>query len=297
MSARQRLVGWCLRDQRESAGCSLAEAASVFGCNRTKISRIETGQRGIRLEELRELLARYGTGPAVTETLIALARPVGSGDAWWPGYADVLPERYLELVSAEAVASAVIAYAPLQIPELLQTPEYAKAAASADSSVPQDWEAKAAAAVAARQRAALDRHGMRLDVVLGGAALYQQLGGAVMAAQVAHLAEVAQSSENVSIRLLPVTTCLLAAGGTGGFCVLRFGPVPYFGLVHITGPNGGLFPEDPHAVTAYQSAFSHLQARALSPEGTARTLSELANTQVTSPSPDDTRATAKQEDR
>ena len=47
LPARQRLVGWYLRDYRESAGYDLAEAARVLGCNRSKISRIETGQRGI----------------------------------------------------------------------------------------------------------------------------------------------------------------------------------------------------------------------------------------------------------
>jgi transcriptional regulator with XRE-family HTH domain len=38
---------WYLRDYRESAGYDLAEAARVLKCNRSKISRIETGQRGI----------------------------------------------------------------------------------------------------------------------------------------------------------------------------------------------------------------------------------------------------------
>ena len=47
LPARQRLVGWYLRDYRESAGYDLADAARVLGCNRSKISRIETGQRGI----------------------------------------------------------------------------------------------------------------------------------------------------------------------------------------------------------------------------------------------------------
>jgi DNA-binding XRE family transcriptional regulator len=47
MPTRQRLVGWYLRDYRESAGYDLADAARVLGCNRSKISRIETGQRGI----------------------------------------------------------------------------------------------------------------------------------------------------------------------------------------------------------------------------------------------------------
>ena len=47
LPARQRLVGWYLRDYRESAGYDLADATGVLGCNQSKVSRIETGQRGI----------------------------------------------------------------------------------------------------------------------------------------------------------------------------------------------------------------------------------------------------------
>ena len=59
-SAPQRLVGWYLRDYRESAGYDLADAARVLGCSRSKISRVEAGQRGIPAKELCALLAGYG---------------------------------------------------------------------------------------------------------------------------------------------------------------------------------------------------------------------------------------------
>jgi len=49
ISARQRLVGWCLRDYRESAGYGLADAARMLGCDRSRISRMESGERGIRV--------------------------------------------------------------------------------------------------------------------------------------------------------------------------------------------------------------------------------------------------------
>ena len=83
---------WYLRDYRESAGYDLAEAARVLKCNRSKISRIETGQRGIPPKELRDLLAGHGADPAVVEALAALARSHRSGDGWWTGYTSVLPE-------------------------------------------------------------------------------------------------------------------------------------------------------------------------------------------------------------
>ena len=47
--ARRRLVGTALRRYRENVGYALEDAAKVLECDRSKISRIETGQRGIRV--------------------------------------------------------------------------------------------------------------------------------------------------------------------------------------------------------------------------------------------------------
>ena len=280
MPARQRLVGWCLRDYRESAGYGMADAARMLDCDQSKISRIETGQRGIQEKELQVLLAEYTAGPAVAEALLALARPCHGGDGWWVGYSRVLPKRYLEFVAAEATASAIIAYAPVQVPELLQTATYAGAAAAADASVPEEWEAAVAAAVLARQRATLDERGTHLEVVIGEAALRQQPRDAtVLGAQLSRLAELAGGCRNVTIRLLPFAAGLPPAGGMGAFSVLRFGPAMALGLVHMAGPDGGVSPDDPHAAISYLRAFDHLLALALSPEATARRLSELASSQ------------------
>ena len=57
---RRRLVGRALRRYRETLGYTLDDAARMLECDRSKISRIETGERGIRAKELRELLAEYG---------------------------------------------------------------------------------------------------------------------------------------------------------------------------------------------------------------------------------------------
>ena len=45
---RRRLVGSALRRYREDLGYALEDAARILECDRSKISRIETGQRGIR---------------------------------------------------------------------------------------------------------------------------------------------------------------------------------------------------------------------------------------------------------
>ena len=47
--ARRRLLGAALRRHRESLGYRLDAAARILECDRSKISRIESGQRGIRV--------------------------------------------------------------------------------------------------------------------------------------------------------------------------------------------------------------------------------------------------------
>jgi transcriptional regulator with XRE-family HTH domain len=75
---RRRLLGAALRRYRENLGYGLDEAARILECDRSKISRIETGQRGIRAKELRELLAenrRLPRRPAARP--LALCGPPG----------------------------------------------------------------------------------------------------------------------------------------------------------------------------------------------------------------------------
>src|ERR1700679_2360673 len=104
VSVRQRLIGSYLRRYRESLGYDLAVAAQILECDPSKISRIETGQRGIRPKELRELLTEYGVGAATQDTLAAIARP--DEDArWWREHTPVLTSGQLDYLVTESAAS------------------------------------------------------------------------------------------------------------------------------------------------------------------------------------------------
>src|ERR1035441_2867077 len=138
--ARRRLLGAALRRHRESLGYRLDDAARILECDRSKISRIESGQRGIRARDLRDLLAEYGVGEQEQRTLAVIAHPHRER-GWWQPYADVLPGTWLDYLITEAAASQIQAYQPQQVPDLLQTREYTRAVAAADpalSAGPQD---------------------------------------------------------------------------------------------------------------------------------------------------------------
>ena len=123
-------MGRALRRYRENLGYTLDDAARILECDRSKISRIETGQRGIRGKELRELLAEYGIGDEQRAILTAMADPRGAF-GWHREYADVLPGAWHDYLILEAGASRIWVYEAQRIPELLQTPAYTRELAEA----------------------------------------------------------------------------------------------------------------------------------------------------------------------
>jgi transcriptional regulator with XRE-family HTH domain len=273
---RRRLVGGALRRYRESVGYALEDAARVLECDRSKISRIETGQRGIRPKELRELLAEYGVPASEQLALVAIASR-GGQHSWWHPYAEVLTDDYLDYVIMESAAAEIMTYEAQLIPDLLQTDEYARAIAAAEPGYLTDQQREdAVAAKAVRRQAVLDGS-RRLGVVLGEGALHQEVGGAdVLAGQIGHLAKLSGEFPAVTIQVLPFSAGAHAAAGGGSLAILRFPDAPSLGVVYLEALSGGVYLESQEEVARYVRAFALLRAAALSPAESARLLRNLA---------------------
>jgi transcriptional regulator with XRE-family HTH domain len=274
---RRRLVGRTLRHYRENLGYTLGDAANVLECDSSKVSRIETGQRGIRAKELRELLAEYRIEEDQQGILLTLADPRGAF-GWHRDYADVLPGAWQDYLILETAATKISGYEAQQIPGLLQTPAYARAQAdrALDDEATRD---KATEAVQARQQAILTGEN-RPDVhlIIGEAALRQQVGSpAVMREQLETLARVARDRDPVAVQVLPFDSGAHAAAGDGSLSVVQFTGVPRFGLVHLGGIGGGVCLEGQDDLAAYASAFEQLRAFALTPAQSVRMLRGLGD--------------------
>jgi transcriptional regulator with XRE-family HTH domain len=282
---RRRLLGAALRRYRENLGYGLDEAARILECDRSKISRIETGQRGIRAKELRELLTEYGVPDGEQAALLAVAHR-GRQHGWWQEYLDVLSEAGQDYVIMEAAATRILTYDAHQIPDLLQTFEYARAVAAADPACTGDEQrAHAVEVKLARQRVVLAEGGRRLEFVIAEAALHQVVGGAaVMRPQLARLAGLAGATADqgagggsLSLQVLPFTAGAYAAG-CASMAIVRFGDTPDLGVIHLAGAglSGGVSLADPADLTTYVRAFAQLRAAALTPAASARLLSDMA---------------------
>ena len=287
---RRRLLGAALRKYRENLGYGLDEAARILECDRSKISRIETGQRGIRAKELRELLTEYGVPDGEQAALLAIAHR-GRQHGWWQDYPDVLSDTGRDYVIMEAAASEILAYESHQVPDLLQTQGYARAVADADPNWAGDEQRLHAVEVKlARQRVVLAERRPRLEFVITEAALHQVVGGPdVMRPQLAWLASLAAGAggagatgatgPGVSLQVLPFEAGAHAAAGCGSMAILRFADTPGLGVIHLaalSGGGAGIGLEAQEDVARYIRTFARLRAAALSPAASARLLRDMA---------------------
>jgi transcriptional regulator with XRE-family HTH domain len=273
----RRIVGGALRRYRENLGRTLEDAAAVLECDRSKVSRIETGQRGIRVKELRELLTEYGIDDEQQTVLAAIADPRGAQRRYGT-YADAVPGAWQDYLLLETAASQVLVYEAQRIPALLQTPEYARALAAADPGLADEESLdKAVEATLARERAILGERRPDIHLIVGEAALRQQVGGkAVMEGQFRELARIGSGSDATTVQVLPFRSGAHAAAAVGSLAILRFAEAPGLGVVHLGGAGGGVCLEGQEDLAAYARVFEGLRVSSLSPAQSALMIQGLA---------------------
>jgi transcriptional regulator with XRE-family HTH domain len=272
----RRLLGAALRRHRVGRGFSLDDAARMLGCDRSKVSRIETGMRGVREHDLLNLLAEYGVREDERAALLAIAGPRAAG-GWWHGYAGVLPPAAVEYLGLEAAASQLLVYEGQRVPALLRADRYSRAIAEHDPVVPVGAAGAVAEITALRQRTVLGPGRKELVMVIGEAALRQRVGGAkVMGSQLARLAELGERDGPLTIQVLPFISGAHAGAGAGPLTIFRFAQAPGLGIVHLDGVSGGTFLDSPDDLDAHTMAFTRLRASALGPEESSSLLRRMA---------------------
>jgi transcriptional regulator with XRE-family HTH domain len=273
---RRRLLGASLRRLREQAGFTLDDAARVLECDRSKISRIETGQRGIRPKELRELLAEYGVDQRRADALATIARQA-SQTGWWQTYGLVLDDAYQDFISLEASAQTIWTYEAQLVPGLLQTEDYARAIAAASLvAETQDEREQYVQARLTRQQILTRDAPLQFWAILSEGALRQLVGGPqVMKAQLRYLTQVATSRPNVNLQVLPFAAGAHAAT-SGPFVIMKFPEAPDLGVVYLEGQTGGIYLESADEVARYTLSFEHLRASALPTAATVHLIEEVA---------------------
>ncbi|WP_242614032.1 DUF5753 domain-containing protein [Actinomadura roseirufa] len=275
---RRILLGARLRRLRELKGLSREEAGYAIRGSHSKISRMELGRTAVKERDLDDLLVLYGvTDDAERGALLRLARE-GNARGWWHRYGDVIPAWTHQYLDLEEAAASIRVYDPCQIPDLLQTEEYARASLAIRDGIRSgetvlEMEERIGARLM-RQRLFKRSTGRTLSAVVDEAALRRFLGGPdLMRGQLEHLASLS-GSDRVDVRIMPALRRPVVTA-TRAFTVLRFQEQAVPDVVYVDMLTTALYLDKPTERRAYERIWDRLAAQCLPPAASRRFLDEL----------------------
>jgi transcriptional regulator with XRE-family HTH domain len=247
--------------------------AGRLGVAASTLSRIETGKAPVRASYLALLLDLYGvTDPAERRQLADGARE-GRRRDWWVSCNHLLSVGERQYLSLETGAGTLRAYAPVLVPDLLQTTDYALAVIKASRPGIRSVEASELAGIVMRRQALLGRDGFTLHAVIDEPALRCAVGSAhMMAGQVRHLAACA-ASPAVTVQVIPMSTPRPVI--CPAFTLLSFPDDP--DVACTAGPGGQFRIRESTGADGTSGAFAALARTAMSASDSARLISRLSN--------------------
>lgn len=265
---RRRQLALALRTFRGRAGLSVADAATAILSASSKISRIESAQRGATLRDVRDLAAAYRIPDDIRDQLMHLARE-SRQRAWWSEWG--LDPALENLIGMEGAAKRIREFEPLLIPGLLQTPAYASAVSEAYRGTDERAKKVVYESRMRRQHILDGESPPGLRVVLDEAALRRAVGGpAVMREQILHLIALVEE-QKATIEVIRFSAGI-HVGTLNGFIILEFDqPIPGVpelempGIVYVETLGGGTYIDQPAEVKKHLSWFADLSKLALSP--------------------------------
>ncbi|WP_255954730.1 helix-turn-helix domain-containing protein [Streptomyces odontomachi] len=270
---RQKRLGSELRRIRTAAGMSAEFAAGLLGVDRSKISNMESGIRGINADRLRTLACNCDlTDEEYVEALIEMAQP---STGWWERYRGSLPHGLLDIAETEAHAKRIRGANTVHVPGLLQTPEHAMAIfRAAVPSLPEHEVALRMALRSERQQVITGDKAIPYVAVVHEAALRMEFGGSVVAlAQLEYLIEISER-ENVTVLVLPFKRG--AFPGAGQTLVYTEGATPQLDTVQVDSSHGPAFLHAEAQLAKYRAQLDLLEKLSLPPEQSRDFIREIA---------------------
>ncbi|WP_306362158.1 helix-turn-helix transcriptional regulator [Nocardia sp. CC227C] len=283
----RRALGREMKRLRESIGMSQSAAGRVIGVSQQTIGRMEEGQP-TKVSDLyvNTLCDSYRATDDERVILLGLAGEVRtsqkSGGGWWRAYADEMRVGFDHYLSLEAAAGNLVSWKVTIVPGLLQTAEYRRAVAWAETPAASTENIERRVEMMARRQARLDEE-LTVDIILWEAVLRDPIGGpAVMAGQLRRLVDVGERP-NITLRVVPFDGARQRGFGSlvGSFVLLEFPKLPATGLseppvVYVEEWAGDLYLEREAEVRRYRDAFTEIGRVALSPDASRQFISAVA---------------------
>jgi transcriptional regulator with XRE-family HTH domain len=261
---------------RDAAGMSQRELAAEMDLQPGTVSKIEKGQQGLTVRNIKAIGRATGLSKAKIDELVLLAADDDNFEDWLVEFRDDMPDWFALYPALEQDADQISAYVAELVPGLLQTAAYADAVVRAGLPDISDDQRRRSIKLRAARQTLLDRDDPpRLHMILNEAVLRRPVGGdAAMREQIRRLSGLAERP-HITIQVLPFSAGA-HAGMKTGFYLLRF-PEGFDDMdcVYLENDNGGVWQERPDHVARYTEVFTRQQDRALSPKKTLALLTSL----------------------
>jgi len=263
-TVQRRRLGHMLRQIRTDLDLTTRQAGAHLERSESWVSRVETGDSGIRLGELRALMDAYEvTDPDVRAEMEDLARG-GRQRGWWSRYRSSLSSDYAAYIGFEASASRLLVYESLVVHGLLQTEDYARAVFRASFTAMPSNVIEHRVQVRLTRQELLSRTPDPLEmwVVFDEAVLHRVIGGdmPVHLAQLGKLLGIARDVDTIHVQVIPFRDAS-NPGGMSGFTVLEFPRDPR--IAYLEGLTSDLYEEE-EAAERFTLGHTDLRAAALS---------------------------------
>ncbi|MFC4854793.1 Scr1 family TA system antitoxin-like transcriptional regulator [Actinophytocola glycyrrhizae] len=237
----RRRLGRRLREIREEADFTLAEAAKRLDKTRSALQRIETGATRADVHFIRSAMDIYDH---YDETLVEEAREAAK-PPWFRAYGI----KDMGYVDVETYASTVREFSGLMLPGLLHTEEYIRAlfAHSRRRRSAEELHNDIEVRLIRQERLTSEHDLLELSVIVDESALRRDVGGRdVMRQQLQHLIEMA-GLPSVCLQVLPLK---MHSALDGGFTLLSFHDRDEPDLLYVEYATGALHIEEDDEVRA-----------------------------------------------
>jgi transcriptional regulator with XRE-family HTH domain len=274
--ARRRLQS-ALRGARNARAMTQGQVAEEMEWSLSKVMRIEKGEVGISVSDLRGLLGVLEiTDPAEVKSLLDDARAARNTPSTLLDVREHLTNATYQLLQYEAEAQAIRYFSLVLIPGVLQTEEYARAVFDQmpNRLAPETVDARMANRLRRRDRVLYSENPPQFLVLLDESVLHREVGGPhVMAEQLRVLLNLMRQTQ-VMVRIVP------SAGAT---TLALLGP---FQIVDLRKPDDSLlYRESPFTddisysntlVSDHRKLFEELWSDALDDAASANLIAERA---------------------
>jgi transcriptional regulator with XRE-family HTH domain len=266
---KAQALGAELRRAREQSGLTTRELANRIGRNQGEISRWETGDRTPKPEHVAQFLTALGIIGDSYEEVMSLTHDT-TAPLW---VATTLPAQRQQLaayVEIEQSAVAITEVLPGLIPGLLQTRAYAHAIMSGGNLSLDEITTRVA--IRMGRRDAIDRTDpVQYSAFIGEAAIHQTVGDrSTMIEQFGYLLE-KMRLPNVTVRVMPLDSGW-HPGVEGSFIIML--PANLTPIVHLELRRTTLFLHEEDDVNAYKEALNKIHKVSLTPEASARLITD-----------------------